>query len=100
MFIDVKRNVAVRQEGHVNGEFPVARIHMALLTEGVDARTFSINIPSWRRASLRYVSSLRQRSSGNKQPDEQDPQTDSICDKRIRRMALKISKQERDRKIT
>jgi len=40
MFIDAKRNIsALRQEGHVKGEWPDTKNHMALLTEGANART-------------------------------------------------------------
>jgi len=40
MFIDPRRNIgALRQEGHVSGEGSNAKIHIALLTEGVEART-------------------------------------------------------------
>ena len=40
MFIDAKRTeCALRQDGHVNGEGQILKLHMALLTEGVVART-------------------------------------------------------------
>jgi hypothetical protein len=45
MFINARRNdAALRQEGHVNCECQMLKIHMALLTEGERTSVASINM--------------------------------------------------------